>query len=238
MQSDRIIYVLCYDDITEQRAREDFSKYSWARIYRIKNQSHLFEGVMYHSELMELYDEWKDKTFVGTISYKLKERTKWFPTVSFENIIHKIERASELEYDVVGLVEQFSGANMFPEGDRYPLLETIFKDICNTCHIPMSKVYKFGLRKNYNIYTSPFIFFNHWMARPKWMLEYIHYFISSWLPAVESHPLIWENSGYPGMSSDKLLNLTKRVDYYTYHPFINERFTTLFFYHRNARILF
>jgi hypothetical protein len=237
--SDRIIYVLCYDDESEQRAHTDFSKYVWARIYRIKNQSHLFEGVMYQSELLGLYDEWKDKKFVGTISYKLKERFNYMWHLSFDSIVSRIENTSNEMYDFVGLIQPIHGAELHVIGNRYPLLNTIFRDVCAACNIPTSRDNKmlFGRNRNYNILTSGFVFFNHWMSSPKWMLTYINYFNSVWLPAVESHPYIWQNSGYPGMSPEKLLQLTKRVDFYPYHPFINERFTSLFFYYTSARLL-
>ena len=91
--SSRIIYVLCYDDVTEEKARTEFGMFKWARIYRIpkESQNHLFEGVMYQTELMKLYDEWKDKDYVGTISYKLRDRLNFYHYTTIDVISNKIE---------------------------------------------------------------------------------------------------------------------------------------------------
>jgi hypothetical protein len=76
MNSKILIYVLCYDDASEELSKQYFQGYTWARIYRIKNQSHLFEGVMYQSELLELYEEWKYVDYVGTISNSILKKMK------------------------------------------------------------------------------------------------------------------------------------------------------------------
>ena len=55
-----IVYVLCHDADTERQAREQWEHYSWARVYRMKKRTELFESIVFKDELMELYDEWKD----------------------------------------------------------------------------------------------------------------------------------------------------------------------------------
>ena len=242
--SDRIIYVLCYDDESEKRARTDFEKYWWARIYRIPEeaQNHLFEGVMYTTELMKLYDEWKDKAYVGTISYKLIERSRYLHT-TFDKTIQSIEYTQPNRDTVVSLAGVFTGIVF----DYVNYGEKVFVDTCNNIGLPISREKShqpFSLfnkshhQLQYNIYTSEFIFFNHWMTSPYWMLKYIHFFNNVWLPTLESHPDVWNDSGYPGrMSKEKLLRLTKRVDYYSLHPFLNERLVSLFFYYNNLKQL-
>ena len=66
-----LIYVLCYNDETEKQATDEFSQYEWAKVYRIKEQTYLFESIMFRNELMDMYDEWKDKDYIGTISYSI-----------------------------------------------------------------------------------------------------------------------------------------------------------------------
>ncbi len=231
----KIVYVLCYDDESEKRARTDFEKYLWARIYRIPEeaQNHLFEGVMYTTELIKLYDEWKDKDYVGTISYKLIERSK-FLSDTFEEIVRTIEDVPTRRNIVISLAGGFVGIAF----NTVNYSEKVFLDTCNTIGLPIRQEEIYSLTKrnyrSYDIYKSRFVFFNHWMTSPYWMLKYIQFFNNVWLPTIESHPLIWNDSGYPGaIPKDKLLKLTKNVSYYPLHPFINERVVSLFFYFHN-----
>ena len=90
-----LIYVLCYNDKTEKQANDEFSQYEWAKVYRIKEQNHLFEGVMFRNELMDMYDEWKDKDFVGTIAYSI------FSKVSRDHFFSLLEKADQALHDVV-----------------------------------------------------------------------------------------------------------------------------------------
>ena len=237
--SSRIIYVLCYDDESEQKANTEFIQYPWARIYRIpvESQNHLFEGVMYQTELMKLYDEWKDKEFVGTISYKLKARLNWYPYTTMERIDNAIQNMSPVSHDVVPFLH-FGGANF---SNLNPNLGDEFKKMTNYV-IPIHKEYKVGYRINTRekeFKVSSFFFFNYWMATPAHMLEYIYFFNSIWLPTLESNANVWNNSGYQGhLTPEQLKNLTRRVDYYPYHPFINERLPASYFRYKKARIYY
>ena len=77
------------------------------------------------------------------------------------------------------------------------------------------------------------------MTTPAFMLEYIYFFNSIWLPTLESSQNVWNNSGYAGnLTPDQLTALTKRVDYYPYHPFMNERLPASYFRYKNARIYY
>lgn len=230
---DRIIYVLCYDDESEKKAHGDFDKFDWARIYRIPEevQNHLFEGVMYQSELMKLYDEWKDKKYVGTCAYnmfkKINENFVFSIPDSKFNVLDKIETSDS--YDFVGFM---------------PVLSTHAWD-----HIYMSRILnelsygnarinqRFGIRLPISI--KNYFPFNYWMATPQKMLEYINYFNSKWLPALEEHPLVWESAGYNGkLSPDRLLYLTRgKCNHYPYHPFVNERLPSLYFEKTKAYML-
>ena len=238
--NDRIIYVLCYDDPSEKRARTDFEKYWWARIYRIPEeaQNHLFEGVMYTTELMKLYHEWKDKAYVGTISYKMIERSKVMID-SFDRNIKRIEATPADRDTVVALTPRFIGICF--NGVNYS--EQVFLDTCHATGLPIKREItnsRFSLihkQRPYDIYKSGFMFFNHWMTSPYWMLKYIQFFNAVWLPALESHPLVWNNAGHIGMTPEQLLKLTKRVSHYPLHPFINERLVSLFFIFHNIRQL-
>jgi hypothetical protein len=215
-----IIYVLCYDDDTEEFSNIYFKHYNWARIYRIKNQSHLFEGVMYQTELLELYDEWKDAEYVGTISHS------FFKKMKIEQLLYILNISSPILHDVV-IFKSF--ANDLFHLHSNPDLKRAYQEIYRqTMPFRFSRVIQ-----RYSIY-------NYWMAKPTFMLQYIQFFNSIWLPAVEKHPLIWNNAGYldEKLSPEALSKLTKRVPHYPMHPFMNERIAIQFFKEINAKMLF
>jgi hypothetical protein len=232
--ADRIIYVLCYDDESEKKAHEDFDKFEWARVYRIPEavQNHLFEGVMYQSELMKVYDEWKDKKYVGTCAYnmfnKLKSDMSWLIR---DNILSfmcgRIQTADS--YDFVGFM-RVDKKHIWDHIHIHPILSDLLN---RNAKINVNSWLRLSiLVKNY----YPF---NYWMATPRKMLEYINYFNSKWLPALESHPLVWEDADYNGkLSPERLLYLTRdRCNYYPYHPFVNERLPSFYFERSKANML-
>ena len=232
--SDRIIYILCYDDVSEKKAHEEFDKFEWARIYRIPEevQNHLFEGVMYQSELMKLYDEWKDKKYVGTCAYnmvkKLHSDMSWLVK---DNLLRYVsERIGTTgSWDFVGFIP-VDKKHIWDHIHIHPILN----DLLNV-----------GAKINVNawlrlpVVVKNYYPFNYWMATPRKMLEYIHFFNSRWLPALESHPLIWQDAGYNGkLSPERLKYLTRgRCEYYPYHPFVNERLPSFYFERTKANIL-
>lgn len=238
--STRIIYVICYDDESEKKAIDDFQSYSWARIYRIpaEVQNHLFEGVMYQTELMKLYDEWKDKEFVGTISYKLKDRFAWYPYRSMETINLLISTIKSEDYNVVPFMP-FIGGN-FQELNTD--LRNVYKLMCDFI-FPLKNIYsvsKSGIHTHeLDFKHENFFFFNYWMTTPSKMLEYISFFNTKWLPVLETLQNVWNNSNYNGKLTPKQLkSLTKRVEYYPYHPFINERLPASYFRYNKSKIFY
>lgn len=237
MEHSRILYILCHDDVTEQRARSEFKDYKWARVYRLKNQNYLLESVFYVDELLALYDEWKDKEFVGTLSYKFFERIQLYTNKSLDRILEQIEKTSTDEFDVVSFTTFVGGL-----WKELPYLETIVYNVADVCRMNIRK-YNIRTRKmEYEIlpFKSNFFFHNYWMCRPSLMLEYIHFFKHQWLPALEKHPLVWTHCPYNGaLSKKRHLELTNgRVDHYTYHAYVNEILPAIFFTHIKSRIQF
>ena len=239
--TDRIIYVLCYDDTSEEQAIRLFSQYEWARIYRIPadSQSHLFEGVMYQSELMKVYDEWKDKKYVGTIAYNFwnkvnpRDKNKNSYTSECLRILHT-KILTPMSYDFVGFMP-FSSPNFHHHN---PNLRILFEYLTNRL-LPRAPL-RFGLGTTTIIDKLAFCFYNYWMTTPANMLRYIVFFNTKWLPMLESHPLVWENADYTSgkVSPEKLLELSRgRCNYYSLHPFANERLPNMYFRSINAKML-
>jgi hypothetical protein len=244
----RVIYITCHDDVSEQKARETFGKYDWARVYRIpeESQSHLMESVMYTTELMKVYDEWKDAEFVGTLSYSaadkfdwyLKNQEKTYNISTFVKTVKQIETTSSLNYDVVGFVVNM-GSRMYTD----PIMKDIFcKSAYETGILERTPIYSVKSRKIELGYMLEGIFFihNYWMTSPACMLSYIKFFNQMWLPTIEKQQNIWYNSNYNNgrVSKEKLLKLSRgRADYWPYHPMISELLPIVYFKSQNVRIL-
>lgn len=235
-----IIYVLCYDDKSEQQAIDEFSSYEWARIYRIKDQCALQEGVMYRNELMDLYDEWKDKDYVGTVAYcmfsKLQHQCNFWPA---------IETADPKYHDVVYFTQIEYDTGRF--GFHTPSTKRVFYDsFCKAFNYPNPINYKVSFlnrsKQTFNAYVNfpnRFVYYNYFMATPEYMIKYIEFFSKTWLPLVESHPNVWEDSNYTygKLTGDQLIKLNGRYPYYTNHTFVNERILCPFFDKLGARTL-
>jgi len=214
-----IIYVLCYDDATEELANARYRTFEWARIYRIKNQTHLFEGIMYQEELIKMYDEWKCADFVGTISYNFTSK------VPLKRLTDIIDRAINEKPDVTMFWSRTRDEGI---GGHNKHLIQLYKSILNML-----------ISKTYPTVNQLYCFSNYWMCTPKHMLLYIDFFNRTLLPLLEENPHVWDNSFYSagGLTPDHLLKITKRVSYYPFHPFINERLVAPYFQSINATIL-
>ena len=238
----RIIYILCHNDETERISHLEFDKYSWARIYRIpkESQTYLMESVMYNSELMKLYDEWKDCKYVGTLSYKLPARLAYPPFSSMENISNLVETANG---DVVSFRTYDHSYS-----DSLPNFCKILTDTCVRVGIKLNHSPKYNIlsRKveSKNALDMPCMFHNYWMTSPSLMLAYINFFNYRWLPALDSHPNVWDDSHYPyNLPKDELktrmLELTRgRASHYPFHAIICEVIPTHFFRSIGATITF
>jgi hypothetical protein len=251
--SDRIIYILCHDDTSEQIAHTNFDKYNWARVYRIpiERQNHLMESVMYSTELMSVYDEWKDKKYVGTLSYKLGDRLRLDPPCyprgmdGYDNIIQNSHSSLPSVY----------GFRVYRHSDvdSLPGLRTILRDTCKKIgfDINRNQGIKFNLKsrkieKISYLDTMAFIFHNYWMTTPAIMVDYIKFFNNVWMPALETHPDIWKDSSYKYSvsystsltSKQRMLMLTNgKTDYPPFHAYANERLPTLFCLMKGIKIV-
>jgi hypothetical protein len=226
-----IIYILCYDDKTEQIANENFKEFDWARVYKLTNQNHLFEGKFLSVDLFELYDEWKDADYVGTLSYKA------FDKIDKAYAIQKINYLAHKIHDVV-FFNVASRICLSYHREAGTLINNVFMKMISTT-IPRFTDQKFGLRIG-SKKIAYCAFSNYFITRPHLMYQYITFFRYKWLPLLESQPEVWNNASYDGkLTPDELLKLSNgKVSYYTYHAFINERLLYPYFQSRNVRILF
>lgn len=209
-----IIYVLCHNLESEEIAITNFGNQKYARIIRIP-QTHLFESVMYKTVLNEVYSEWKDSDFVGTISYSYAKKFDFSflkRVLTFKNIE---------DYDFISLIPTITDP-VFNEAITKKIFLESIKAIGN--HSP-----KFN--QSYNLC-------NYWIARPNIMLDYIKFFNNKWLPAVESHNMTNNKIDYRSgsLSKEVLVKLTGN-EYYTHHPFVHERLPSVFMNWNNIKQL-
>jgi hypothetical protein len=207
-----IIYILCHNLESEEIAKVNFGNEKYARIIKIP-QTHLFESVMYKSVLKELYHEWKDADFVGTIAYSYPEKFD----ISFLKRVLLFKHIEK--YDFVSLIPTITDP-AFNES----ITKKIFLESINAIGNPSPK-----FNQSYNLC-------NYWIARPKIMLDYIEFFNSKWLPAVESHGMSNSKIDYRlgSLSKEVLVKLTGN-EYYSQHPFVHERLPSVFMNWNNIK---
>jgi hypothetical protein len=227
-----IIYILCYDDTTEHIAKETFKEFDWARVYKLTNQNHLFEGKFLSVDLFELYDEWKDADYVGTLSYKAFEK------INKEYAIQKINNLESNLYDVLFLYLEDNDLfhQHFQSG---PIMRRIFRNMMAKTMPKLISSSWWNI--NYPVINiKQYNFCNYFVTRPILMYQYIQFFRTIWLPLLEQHPAVWNNALYGGkLKSEKLLELSNgRAPHYTYHAFINERLLYGYFQSKNVKMLF
>jgi hypothetical protein len=215
------IFVICHDDSSCSKALSEFKEYSWARIYRTPDKNnHLLEGYMHKVALWKLEKVWMDSAFVGTISYNVARKINM---VAFLDKLLSADPANEdVVYFLPGHGDPFGG---HAADER---VRITFRQLLSFVGLP-------PLQDENHVW----VFCNFWMARPAYMRMYLRFFTGFWLPALEAHPQVWEDSVYRDatLSKEKLLALTGKP-YYPLHTFINERLPSVFFTHvtKGARI--
>ena len=226
-----MIYVLCYDDSSENMAIASFSGFPWARVYRLpeERQNHLQEGIAYTTELIALYDEWKDADFVGTVSYCFFDK---IPYSHFINLINGITSTTDAVFFYTGTDPNVGNCNL--------ILKELLDDICNRLFNTNSGLLN-GLKSKRINKITRYSFSNFFVVRPNLMFDYIHWVSNTVIPMLEKHPNVWCDSGYYNnkINGERLLKLTKnRVSYFPCHVFIVERLPYSYFLSKNLKILF
>lgn len=195
---------------------------------------------MYSTELMSVYDEWKDKKYVGLLSYKLSKRLSiegflLYPR-SLDDYDTFIRNANPDIHTVCGFM-----CYNHSYADSVPLLKGVLYDTCKKIGFDLN-YHKFIIgsirheKRNF-LNNIAFPFHNYWMTTPSYMLSYITFFNNVWMPALESHPDIWSNPEYNysihrevESGNQRMLRITNgKVDYIPLHAFANERLPRIFF---------
>lgn len=218
-----VIYVLAYNDATFEDAKKAFPQ-PWFKPIIIPSTMYL-ENIMYIQLLMEHIDEWENADYVGTISYKAPRKMK-VPDFGMKNSEISIE-----DPDVV--IFWSSGEQLVKQAQRcHPQFANIWtKTMTNLGYIQQD-------------FTDPSIkvfFSNYWMAKPVWMKKYIQEF-SRLKDTLDNDPdilpLVFMDAKYVTphpISTERCIEIFTKP-YYTYHPFICERFSCFYFWKHGARL--
>ena len=90
-----IVYIVCHNDESRDIAYKEYGQYDWAKVIIIPTTKYR-ENIMYTKILLDLYDEWKDADYVGTLSYKARTKT----TIP-ENLQDFINKAKQNNADLI-----------------------------------------------------------------------------------------------------------------------------------------
>jgi hypothetical protein len=210
-----LIYILGYNNETLNSANELFGSYKWAKII-ILPASILFENYMYDKWLLEHYEEWKDYDYIGTLSWRVKDKIV-LPDIEKMAIFLK-------NNDIFDVVPFFviDDKNWINDIDRrQPYNNIILKLLFQ----------KLGFPNDYMKNNFIQFYCNYWITRPKIMKEYIDFFhkckeiIDN---DVEIQKYIWKYVEYNSTLDDaSILKIFGRSSFSS-HPFVYERIPFLF----------
>ena len=226
------IYVLCYDDHSQDHALITYKCFEWASVLRIQSSTKELENIMYLSWFEENKDDWCGYDFVGTLSWSADKKLDLTKLDRFLSSIRDGNLENLTEADKIQFVP-FLDFNIL----RYSMIEQTqinhhkFRYIWNTL---LKNDYRYDVINSRKI---PFFACNYWMASPEFLLKYCKFQKSIKRKIDENEELLHINSdsGYVGKISKERLIEIFGVPYYTYHPFVYERLIG-FFLHVNRRL--
>lgn len=221
-----VVYILCYDDASEQRAHREYGgadRKEWARVLRLPGNSKYMEGEMYLSVLLSRKHEWEDAAYVGTLAYKASDKI-YVPDISA-----LCERMRQREVDVISLM-------YLPEPALCQSMQS---------HARFLEVWApLMLQLGYSVHDAvssefPLLLANYWLATPHWMLKYCAFYARA-VRVLETHEALqaslWSYSAYrTHLSMERCMHIYGKP-YIPYHPFVSERLPGFFFYHEKANI--
>lgn len=216
------IYVLCYDDETELKARQGYGSFAWATIVRIESTP-ILENVMYARVLEERRAEWVDCDYVGTLSWKALQKIK---PIEMDIIAMRLMLEKP---DLV--VFAASKTNLVGQAQtHHPRFKSLWIDWLG----------QLGYAPEVACDSSVLAFFyNYWMATPAWMTRYCAFFARA-KAVLDTHAPIqdrlWSDSTYKKTISNSRCMEIYGKPYFPYHCFLYERLPCFFFWKEQADI--
>jgi hypothetical protein len=212
-----VVFVLCYDSHSCLSAERSFA-YPWAVVHQIpaEHNTRYMENYFYYTFYPSQHAVYQNYSYVGVIGYKAREKVKLDDDLPVRLRPHDCDahyfRAHKWEINALPILQNAEKWHGKPFIRAWNL---IFQNL--------SRVHE-------SVYRSeelPLAYFNYWLARPHVMLAYC-YFASALREVMESasgelRQLLESDSGYTGERPSSIFPL-----WYTYHPFLCERFLSVF----------
>jgi hypothetical protein len=216
-----LVYVMYHDDESLKIAEGLKEKYEWTKLQKL-GRSKYFENQIFLI-MDEHYEEWKNKKYVGQISYKIVNK-QLNAKFDISNIIKESNTA-----DVVAFFKR-SKLDLLTQAALYHKhFEQIWVNLLTKLGYTTSEIYQ-----KYPIFPC-----NCWMAKPDWMKKYIAFVKQAMYLLdndTELKALCSQNSNYLGsLPAETLIDIFGKP-YYTYEPFIMERLPCFFFSIQGAKI--
>lgn len=227
-----VIYIICHDDVSYEKAleikHEIETNLVTAHIIKL-GASIFFENVAFRY-IQTRFDEWKDATFVGLLSYNIKNKVQYI--INVDQIIN----------DVTDDIDVISFYNItFSSSQRHGVLDITIYDTLRIFHGNNSMIAWYTLLSANGIPYNEIqrkvansFYCNSFLARPCAMLEYITFNISCQdifnnQPNVR-HALLQEVAYDRPLRCQELGEIKKYgVDHWVCVPFVFERLAPWFF---------
>lgn len=210
------LYVCYHDDYSHGYSLLHYGGISCAKMHKIPTTQY-FESKMFIDELSKMEGEWQDADYVGTITWKAKQK------IQLPNIEQTLSRAKE------------DGASLLA---FYQPSCPLQKDIvawAQRQHVHFARLWEVFctqlgyIPEQYLSKDIPAFYCNYWMTTPSLMKEYIAH-------AQKAYAIL-EN--YDDGTFQTLLHSDSKfeykvprpgISYITYHCFLMERLPCLFFW--------
>jgi len=221
-----VLYVLCYDDASEEGARERFGKHPWATILRLHDDpraSKFMEGAAYLGALKERRQEWEHADYVGTVAWRATDKIR-----ILDDLDAHLERAKPA--DVVAFL---------------PSCESLVR-MAVSCHPRFLEIWTPLLQHmGYDAqdtlrHDMPNFCCNYWVASPDWLARFMDFYEQAverleTLPSIQE--ALWSDAFYTTkLGTERCLEIYKKP-YIPYHPFVSERLACFFFWREEARVV-
>jgi hypothetical protein len=222
-----IIYVLCYDEVTQKAATDAFGAFEWARITFMPTTMYMENWV--YSEFLDAHrSEWEGCDYVGTISWKAPTKI-YMPDMAKVATVIARQGAAGVNVDAIAL---FS----WP---KETLLQQARETHFESLWVDWLKLMGYT-ESDARASDIPLFLCNYWLAKPSLMNDYIRFFKRAKY-ILDSDPSLidrlWANSGYNvTIERQRCIDVYGRP-YYPHHCFLAERLAPFFFHQGGATVL-
>lgn len=222
------IFVLCFDDHSQEQATVHFGNYDWATILRIPTTMYM-ENWMFSTWFPQNVHEWHNCDYVGTLSWKA------FQKIKPPNMLLLKNRLFIQDPDVFAFMPNLNRV--------YPTLLSQ----ADSHHPLFSKLWIEWLQQlgfdevSASDPTVRAFYCNYWIAKPSWLRKYCEFCVKAQTVLETYQPMqenLWSDTTYEkSISDERCIEIYKRP-YYPYHCFLLERLPSFYFNKAGAKIMF